>query len=174
MNNNTSKRVNKVSTLKQVNIDTGEVNYLASVETSRIESEPSFIKIFIDDLSRLTHLPKGCPSVLSELLKYMTYENLIILNPYIKTEIAKNTNLTENRVTHLIADLIENGILTRIASSTYFANPDLFGRGKWADIRELRLTIKYDKDGRTFHVERNRPKQLSIDEFGKTVEDLLE
>jgi DNA primase len=45
----------------------------------------------------------------------------------------------------------KKGLFIRVARGVYMADPELFARGKWEDIRELRLVIDYvtDDNGRT-------------------------
>jgi pyruvate formate-lyase activating enzyme-like uncharacterized protein len=40
------------------------------------------------------------------------------------------------------------GLITRLGSGTYLANPNLFGKGEWKNIRKLLTTISYDENGR--------------------------
>jgi hypothetical protein len=38
----------------------------------------------------------------------------------------------------------------------YIANPSLFGKGKWNDIKEIRMSISYSEDGRMIKSEINK------------------
>ncbi|MBR8840787.1 MAG: hypothetical protein DSM106950_44180, partial [Stigonema ocellatum SAG 48.90 = DSM 106950] len=49
--------------------------------------------------------------------------------------------------------LVKQDVLIRKDKGLYLGNPLLFGKGEWKDIRELRLTIHYTKEGRTMTAE---------------------
>ena len=97
-----------------------------------------------------------------ELLKRMDYDNLIAITPVIRKVMAHNCGTTVDVVNHSIAKLISEGIFTKIGSGTYMANPDLFARGKWVDIKNMRLSITYDALGRSFKCERNIVKDQEL------------
>ena len=40
--------------------------------------------------------------------------------------------------------ITKSKILIRFGSSSYIANPMLFGKGEWLSIRKIRLTVEYD------------------------------
>lgn len=43
----------------------------------------------------------------------------------------------------------------------YITDPNLFGKGKWTDIKKLRLVVEYDKDG-TKKLSSNLSKELQL------------
>lgn len=156
------KRLVRESSTRTINHATGEIEDTSSYKTTIIEQEPEFVKLYVQDIIKLTNLPMAANGVLYTMLKYMTYDNLLVLNPYIKEQIAKINEIKPNTLSHTLTKLVNEGILSRVATGTYMVNPDLFGRGKWQDIRNLRLTIHYGHDGKKFMCERNLPEQLSM------------
>ena len=158
-----TKKIIKESQTSVVNIETGELLESRNYTQRLVEVEPNFIKVYLDDIAKLADLPKGCSNVMYHLLRYMTYDNVIGLTPFIRNTIAKSLNTNTHTLNQQITELVNQGILARIGRGTYFVNPDLFGKGKWQDIRNLRLTITYDRNGRTFSTDRNFAQQLEIE-----------
>lgn len=158
------KNVIREQSLKIVDEATGELVETKNLQTSRVETEPDFVKLYIADIVRLKDLPKGCNPILHKLLEYMNYRNEIVINAYVKKTISDEIGMKVNSIEHNLQALVESGIITRIAPGTYFVNPDLFGKGRWSEIRELRLMVKYDAGGRTFHIEKDT--QLELHGYG--------
>ena len=154
------KKVIKEQSLKIIDEATGELVETKNLQTSKVEAEPDFIKLYVADIVRLKDLPKGCNPILHKLLQYMNYRNEVVINAYIKKTIAEEIGMQVNSIEHNLKVLADNGIITRIAQGTYFVNPDLFGKGRWQDIRELRMTVKYDRNGRTFHLDKDTQLEL--------------
>lgn len=159
------KNVVREHTIESVDIESGEIKSTTSFTTQKVDTEPEFIKMYIEDMSRWSRLPKNTSGILGAILRYMNYENIIPLNACIKDTIAKKMNTTRGSIDVQLHQLCKYGILTRVGTGTYLANPYVFGRGKWTEIKEIRATVRYNKDGVTFSVVTNPEKQLSLPEF---------
>ena len=137
--------------------DTGQftdtIKQLTQVEKS-VEVEPSFVKLYLDDIARLKELPKSCSGILYEMLRLMTYDNEIVLNVFARRRIAERLNTTEGYIYKTINHFISCGLITRLGASTYLVNPYIFGKGKWADVKKIRVTIDYDQSGKIITMER--------------------
>ena len=154
------KKVLKEQSLKIVDEVTGELVETKNLVTSKVEAEPDFVKLYIADVVKLNDLPKGCNPLLYKLLQCMNYRNEIVLNSFIKKSIANEIGMQVDTINHNLVVLVKNGIISRVGPGTFFINPDLFGRGRWQDIRELRLLVRYDNNGRTFHVDKDTQLEL--------------
>lgn len=121
------------------------------------ESEPNYIKLYLDTVLYLSDLPKGYNSILLGFLKYMTYSNpnnahggqIIYFNSAMKKDIAKELNVSIARVNQAISDFTKGKILERIDTGTYRVNPYLFGKGDWQDIAEIRMKVVFNAEGKT-------------------------
>lgn len=133
--------------VKEIRTDTVDANgeFLSSVsqKTSKVEAEPPFIKLYIKDLLYLKNLPKGLNVVLLALLRRIDYKNQIVVNVGIKRQISEESGVSVDRISHSITEFIKKKILFRKDTGIYLANPYLFGKGTWADIKNIRLTIEY-------------------------------
>lgn len=119
----------------------------------RRAAEPPFIKLYLDCLCNFKGLSKSLNPILIEFLKYMTYANtseatggqIIYLNAALKKQIADNTGKTVKRIEQALTDFVKTGIFRRIATGTYQVNAELFGKGDWKDIKNIRATFDFCK-----------------------------
>lgn len=132
---------------------TDEVRKIDTLQT-QVSTEPDFIKLYLTDIARLNDLPKGANQILLQFLKLMVYDNTFTINSYHKKNIAEKLNTTIATINNTLTKLTQEGVITRISSGVYMFNPYLFGKGKWKDINALRVTIKYDGNGRHFQLEK--------------------
>lgn len=116
-------------------------------------AEPPFIKIYLDCLCDFKGLSKSLNPILLEFLKYMTYANsadpnggqIIYLNAELKRQIATSAGKTVKRIEQAITDFVKTGVFNRIATGTYQVNAELFGKGDWKDIKNIRATFDFGK-----------------------------
>ena len=114
-------------------------------------AEPPFIKLYLDCLCNFKGLSKSLNPILLEFLKYMTYANtaettggqIIYLNAALKKQIALNTGKTVKRIEQALTEFVKTGIFKRIATGTYQVNAELFGKGEWKDIKNIRATFDF-------------------------------
>lgn len=139
-----------------VDTTTGEVKSekTTSMNRFKIEPEPDFVKLYIKDLSRIIGLSNTDNDVVLALLRNMNYDNIIALNAYTRKQMCEIMKIKPNTLSHVLSKLIDKNILKKLGANTYEMNPYLYGKGKWEDIRELRMTFTYDKDGRSIEMER--------------------
>lgn len=127
-----------------------------------VDKEPDFVKLYITDIMKLSNLPKSCNSVLMALLHKANYDNEIILVKAIRLDICKNLGIAEITFRKAIEEFIDKGILTLKCKGVYVANPFLFGRGSWADIKNIRLLVEYNSQGR-FLIKENIEEQKELE-----------
>lgn len=138
-------------TKQTVDHSTGEITSEENTNVIRIPSEPAFIKLYLEDISRLYKLPSGTDKLLLELIKRMNYEGKIYVNAGLKKEIMSELGITNIRsINNNLSKFCKADVLARVGQGTYMANPNLFGKGSWADIQKLRnawIKLSYTKDG---------------------------
>jgi DNA-binding MarR family transcriptional regulator len=133
---------------------TGEV--LSQTEEKEItsqaigESEPDFIKLYLNRLAKIQGLNNSQANVLFEIAKKMPWANdtdqYIILNSFMKEIIAKKLKVTMQYIKDTMAKLVKEGMLIRqgsARSSAYIINPLYIAKGKWEDIKKLQLKISF-------------------------------
>lgn len=121
-----------------------------------IDQEPTYIKFYIDTIHRIYDLPKG--NLLHELLRLMTYEGEISLNPTLKARICEATGNQLGTLDNFLSKLkakkiiwsVPNPLNPKRPSGTFKVNPEIFGRGKWKDLvkqRDAWLKIEWNEEG---------------------------
>lgn len=142
------KKVSKLSIIETVNEETGEIVLNETIrESFLIEREPDFVKLYLEDISRLKDVPQGMNKVLFELMKAINYNGIIMAYKPVKELMANNMGISVNYLNKCIDEFYKKGILIRYARGVYIADPNLFAKGSWKDIQNLRLVIEYNKDG---------------------------
>lgn len=129
--------------------DTGEV--LNQEIVYKQSPEPNFIKLYLDCLCSFKGISKSLNPILLELLQHMSFASLqdpeggqiIYLNAELKRRIAKSTNKTVKRIEQALTDFVKANVLKRIAVGTYQVNANLFGRGEWKDIKNIRAKFDF-------------------------------
>lgn len=146
------KTENKVTYERTViNHESGEI--LEQEFIYKRGAEPPFIKLYLDCLCDFKGLSKSLNPILLEFLKYMTYANtfdpnggqIIYLNAALKRNIANATGKTVKRIEQALTDFVKTGVFARIATGTYQVNAELFGKGDWKDIKNIRATFDFGK-----------------------------
>jgi hypothetical protein len=140
---------------------TGEVTEMITHTTDvfrRADGEGGFVKLYLDDLAKLNKVQHKAILVLFELVKIMDYDNEISVSIGKKKSICESLdiyNLVEgvkvlgtNIVDQHITKLVKAGLLARKDKGMYIANPQLFGKGRWTDVKKIRMSVEYSQDGR--------------------------
>lgn len=142
------KKQLKTESIIHIDNESGEVLSSESfVSSNSYDTEPSYFKIYVDDLARLAEVPKGMTAILLELVKNMSYGNVIPAYMPVKQAVCNNLGISINYLNKAIDTFYRKGIFIREARGFYRADPELFGKGKWKDVKELRLQIEYRQDG---------------------------
>lgn len=147
-----------------VDTDTGEVlntTTQTSVVFSKTSGEDTFIKLYIQDLGKLNNLQHKTMLVLFELIKTMDYQNEISVSIGKKKDICKvldiynsvKGELATNVVDQHITKLVKANLLFRKDKGMYIVNANLFGKGKWTDIKSIRMKIDYNTKERKINTE---------------------
>lgn len=131
-----------------IDISTGEINSIERRSVFQIDKEPDYVKLYLKDIIRLKGLPPSTTMVLNALLQSMGYNNIIPAYSPIKKLICKDLNISVDTLNKAIDNLYKKGILIRLDRGIYMADPELFGRGNWSEIKDIRMMITYGADGK--------------------------
>lgn len=136
-----------------VDSETGEVKSEIKRHTQRVRysKEPSYVKLYLDHLSRFKGLQLSLNPILAEFLKHTSYaepmdENggmVLFLNKPLKEIIAKRCEVSLSRVDHAVTEFVKKGYMRRLDLGMYQFNPFFFGKGEWKDIENIRATFDY-------------------------------
>jgi len=158
------KKITKTVVNTTVDMETGEIKELSTVDSYAIEREPEYIKMYICDIAMLNQIPSGMSPILFELISQMGYNNIIPAYKPIKLLTCKRLGISLDYLNKAIQEFYNKGLFIRVARGVYMAEPNLFARGKWEDIKELRLTIDYvnDKKGGRKQLKSNLSEQVQL------------
>ena len=151
---------NFVQEIESLNVETGEIIKQSTMaRTSRCD-EPNYVKLYIRAWCSFKEIKGINMAFLLELLPSMTYANkgqIIYVNSALKRAIAKKLKWSDktavNRASNELQKLCQEGILKKIEIGAYQVNPELIGKGEWADIQFMigafhvndgRVTISYE------------------------------
>ena len=136
---------------------TGELVSKRANKTLSWGTEPSYIKLYLQDVLYLSDMPTKHSAILYELLKRSTYAGekdgmQVIINASLKRRIKDTLGFKNmSSINNAITDFVKGKILYRVDVGMYNFNPWLFGKGDWQDIARLRLEVNYEEiEGKTF------------------------
>jgi len=148
------KPISHTHVTETIDNGTGEVSKTKSVSVLRVDQEPAFVKMYIEDIIRLSNLNNITKNLLISLTKRIDYENKIKILPNDKREIAAEIGTKHiQTVANSLSMLVKAGIIVRTDRGGYMLSPNYFAKGKWVDIKDSRvkyteLTIQYSKTGK--------------------------
>ena len=154
-----------VRSVTEIATESGEVIRESKLEVAQFESEPPYVKLYLQDIGRLNGLTSTEQRLVYVLVHNMGWNNVVPAYKPIKEEIAKSLGVSYNTIEAAIKGLTRKGILIRRERGFYYMNPYLFGRGSWKDIKEIRLTIEYKENKRVLNT--SISKQLDLFEQTK-------
>ncbi|MGK0254749.1 MAG: hypothetical protein ACI9OE_002257 [Mariniflexile sp.] len=142
-NKTTSKTVSQTKTSTVINDD----GVILSTQSDKIfkfvkDSEPSYIKFYLQDTAKFNDLSKGAFKLLRELFKYIGYNhNRIYLNSTIRQSIADELNIKEQTLNNGLNELKNHQLLIHLDKNVYMGNTLYFGKGEWAKLKKHRKNI---------------------------------
>lgn len=119
---------------------------------AQLPKEPPFVKLYLKDLAHMRNLPAWVSGILYELLKKMDYSNEIVLNSTVKNRIAEGLGIHPKTIDNALVKFVSKKVFFRLGKGVFQANPYIFGRGTWAEVEKIRLTVSYSADGEK-HIE---------------------
>jgi predicted transcriptional regulator len=132
-----------------VSQETGEV--ITSKTVYKTQTEPEYIKLYIDCLFTVKGVRKGLNPIFLAFLPYMSYADIngqgggqvIFINKAMKDIIAKKLGLGIDSINKALSELTKAGIFKRLTVGTYQVNPNIVGKGEWKDIKNIRATFDF-------------------------------
>ena len=143
--------------------ETGEVIEQVRKESLAVGKEPNYYKVYINDLANLQGLNPTEKMVLEILSANMTFDNLIVLIKPIKEKLVKITGKEFETIKKAIQGLSKKKVLLKEERACYRVNPKYVAKGKWEDIKALRLVIEYSEQGRGISIEKVTPFHIEYE-----------
>lgn len=132
-----------------VDKENGEV--VTNKTVYKTNDEPEYIKLYIDCVFTFKGIRKGLNPIFLAFLKHMTYAGademfggqVIFVNMAMKKLIANQLGLGIDSINKALSEFVKAGIFRRMAVGTYQVNPDIVGKGNWADIKNIKATFDF-------------------------------
>ena len=147
MENKFKGKVTSTQIRETVDLETGEVVSQTKNHTFLAEREPDYVKIYLQDIGRLNDLTSKQNEILMAFIGAMGYKGIIPAFKPIKEQLAMDLGVSLNTVNKAVQTFKDKGLFIPFKRGMYIADPMLFGRGRWSDIKDLRLIIEYNQDG---------------------------
>lgn len=179
-------RLDKKVFEEHVITDEGEV--VSSKTVYKTQTEPEYVKLYIDCVLTVKGLRKGLNPIFLAFLPYMSYADIngqgggqvIFVNKAMKDIIANQLNLGIDSINKALSEFTKAGLFKRLTVGTYQVNPNIVGKGEWKDIKNIRATfdfgskdivadiVKAEEENMTANQQRlaEEYEQLAFDEGG--------
>lgn len=144
----------------------GEILETNKEQIIRYPKTEDFIMTFTKDLGYMQNLSKGEIMVMFGLLKYVNNQNEIIINKSIKERIAEEFNLKIESMNQLISNLKKKKMVLNVERGIYLLNTHLFGKGKWNEVKKMRMYVEWDFKSQT--------KKMFVEQESLNEQELLD
>lgn len=116
----------------------------------KIEHNADFekVQLFLEDLLILHGVSKNMALLLFEMIPYLNPQNHIIVNAYLKKELAMKTGMSKGTIDNTITKLNEVGLFDRLDRGTYAFHPVLHETKKLLNNNTAKMEISYTKQNR--------------------------
>ncbi len=110
------------------------------MNVSRLEKEPPYVKMYINDIGLWQGLSQGETAILYQVSSAVDYDGIVSLSKYHKDKIKNLLNVSDGFIRNTLTKLVAKHILLRTEAYTgvFKLNPYWFGKGDWKDIIEQR------------------------------------
>ncbi len=115
----------------------------SDIETGLVE--PNFVKVYYEDLGKLSNLTGMQVKFLLTALKYIDYNNMISFSKTVKKEMMVGLGISDAMFRTTVSKLAKANIIKRVANGLYIANPDLLFKGKQG--KRAKMIIQYNELG---------------------------
>lgn len=162
----TNKRLLNQTTTTHTDFKTGEIRSESKTNVVRLPQEPPYVKMYIDDLCDLMHIPAAQKQTLELLIRKLDYEGFITLSPRYRKQLCERLKIKDQTFRNRLAALCKTGVMRRHSTNEYEVNPRYFARGEWRHICERReafkMTVKYSENGREIITEAEEQPELQL------------
>ncbi|MCF6438047.1 replication/maintenance protein RepL [Pseudoalteromonas luteoviolacea] len=106
------------------------------------DSEPSFVKEYLQDQTKLDNLKKGTVKIFKRLFPLVVFnDNLIILNASIKKDLCLTLGIQLSTLNNALNELKKSQLLIHIDTGVYMLNVFYYAKGHWSEIKKIRSQI---------------------------------
>lgn len=133
--------------------NTGEVlSDKTSTTVIEFPKEPSYVKLYIEDLCLLKGLNNPDQALLRLLLIRLDYDGYVTLSSRSREAIANTLGVTTKTLRNRLNRLVKSTLIKPTAQNEYMVNPNYFAKGSWKSVcdqrKKFQLVLSYSDKGR--------------------------
>lgn len=115
-----------------------------------MEQSAEFLKVrtFLEDVLILHGISKNTALLLFEMMPYLNPDNQLIVNAYLKKELAKKTKMSKGTIDNTLTKLNEVGLIIRLDRGTYGLHSVLYEVKKLLRDGTANIKITYSAQKR--------------------------
>lgn len=143
MEKTTTKKLSQKTELTVIDQD-GQIlrHEVERVFKVKKETEPAYVKLYLENITKVTDLKRGSIDVLIKLIELVEYNtNKVVLTPTHRKIIAKSLNIETGSLSNSLTDLKKSGILQDVDKGIFLLNPNILAKGEWSKIKHIRTSI---------------------------------
>ena len=122
-----------------IEVETKKGTYERATETvSHIPNEPSYVKLYIQDIMLFCGLKSRSADIVFMLLRRLDFDGIITLTRRWKENASRELGIKPQTFDNYLQEIKKKNIIKPIGRSEFMMNPNLFAKGSWSDIRRMR------------------------------------
>lgn len=146
-----TKRITSLEETTIIDHETGVVTKEERVRTTNVPKEPPYVKMYIEDLSKILSIRPGPQNLLHLLASSADYENVIELTSRKRERMCVMLGITKQSFANYLFYLKKVDVIRDLGGQELMLNPHYFAKGNWIDIERQRstylMTVTYTPDG---------------------------
>lgn len=147
----TDKTITFSNVTTTVNGETGLIEQEKTEQSFRINPEPPYVKMYIDDICDIVNAPASLKPLLILALRKLDYDGYISLSTRYRRQMCESLGIKDGTLRNRLNMLVKHGFFKSVGGSEYKVNPYYFARGDWKNIveqrRDFELKIRYSSTG---------------------------
>ncbi|OCS32908.1 hypothetical protein GZ989_011400 (plasmid) [Campylobacter fetus] len=167
-----------------INEITGEVTSSEKVTVAKEKTRAGFIKLFVDNLDYVVKLDNSEKMLFFRILRALNYKNVFMFDKSFRKRIEEGKILSRTAMYRAFKSLVEKEIILKISDfpkkedinflldddmsyldDGYVANPDIVGKGNWAELENLKKTIVLNYDFKNYEVTKKVSQEATYKGF---------
>ena len=173
-----------------VNGITGEVISTSKGVIAKEKTKAEFIKVFVDNLDYVVKLDNSEKILFFKILKSLNYKNVFMFDTSFRRRIETNKILSRTAMYRAFKGLVDKEIILKISEfnnkehisflldndlscldDSYVVNPDIVGKGNWAELENIKKTIVLNYDFKNYEITKSISQEASYSGLGDVIEN---
>lgn len=173
-----------------VNGITGEVISTSKGVIAKEKTKAEFIKVFVDNLDYVVRLDNSEKILFFRILKSLNYKNVFMFDTSFRRRIETSKIISRTAMYRAFRGLVDKEIILKISEfnnkehisflldndlscldDSYVVNPDIVGKGNWAELENIKKTIVLNYDFKNYEITKSISQEASYSGLGDVIEN---